>query len=74
MTFYSSVCFTNNETDCVVQRSQTAEAYSNVGLTSGYEYNMSAIHAIYNRGYAQHHGWLANNMSSKYPHVFEINN
>ena len=35
---------------------------------------LSAIHAIYNRGYAQHHEWLANNMSSKYPHVFEINN
>ena len=35
---------------------------------------LSAIHAIYNRGYAQHHEWLANNMSSKYPHVCEINN
>ena len=33
---------------------------------------LSAIHAIYNRGYAQHHEWLANNMSWKYPHVFEI--
>ena len=27
-----------------------------------------------NKGYAQHYEWLANNMSSKYPHVFEINN
>ena len=35
---------------------------------------LSAIHAIYNTGYAEHHGWLANNMSSKYPHVFEIKN
>ena len=33
---------------------------------------MSAIHAIYNKGYAQHHEGLANNMSSEYPHVFEI--
>ena len=60
-----------------VQISLTAEAYSNVGLTTGHKfiYNMlSAIHVIYNRGYAQHHEWLANNMSSKYPHVFEINN
>ena len=32
-----------NETVCVVvYRSQTAEVYSNVGLTSGYKYNILA--------------------------------
>ena len=44
-----------------MQISLTAEAYSNAGLTTGHKfiYNMlSAIHVIYNRGYAQHHEWL----------------